>query len=242
MPAIQLVVCDMAGTTVKDDNEVQACFQKAAAETHLIAPEDRVTAMMGWPKKRVFQTLWAEQLGEDHANYFSNVEASFNVFKIILEEHYRTQPVSPTEGCLELFDWLKTHKIKIALTTGFYREVTDIILQRLGWNMGLNDQYVGSVNSIIQVSVTPSEIFQHEGRPAPFMLQKAMYRLGITDPKSVINIGDTPSDLEFGLNANCLFSFGITNGTHTREQLSQYPSHGLLDSLHALKAKIERLI
>lgn len=241
MPTIQLVVCDMAGTTVRDENEVQDCFQKAAAETHLNAPEDRVTAMMGWSKKLVFQTLWGEQLGENHPDYFSQVETSFAAFKTVLEEHYQTQPVRPTEGCLELFDWLKSQNIKIALTTGFYRDVTNIILHRLGWDLGLNDQYVGSSSSTIQASVTPSEIFQQEGRPAPFMLQKAMYRLGITDPKTVVSIGDTPSDIASGLNANCLCSFGVTNGTHTRKQLSQYPNDGLLDSLYDLKEKIEKI-
>lgn len=235
MTRIQLVVCDMAGTTVRDNNEVQECFFKAAHATGLQAEGDRLTFMMGWPKKKVFQTLWAEQLGEDHPHYLEQVEASFATFREVLEEHYKTQPVHPTEGCLELFDWLKQNQIKIALTTGFYREVTDIILNRLGWNEGLDRHYIGSEASVIQASITPSEIYNNEGRPAPFMIQKAMYRLGIRDAKAVINIGDTPSDLESGLNANCLYSFGITNGTHTAEQLAQYPNDGLLNSLHSLR-------
>lgn len=234
---IQLVVFDMAGTTVRDQNEVQECFFKAAASTGLQAEAERIKFMMGWSKKLVFQTLWQEQIGKEHPDYDSNVEQTFAKFKEVLENHYRTQPVEPTEGCPETFAWLKSQNIKIALNTGFYREVTNIILQRLGWDQGLNDNYVGS-ESTIQVSVTPSEIYNNEGRPAPFMIQKAMYRLGITDPKTVITIGDTPSDIAAGINAGCLLSLGVTNGTHTKEQLAEYPNDGLLASLHDLKGKI----
>ncbi len=242
MSTIKLIVCDMAGTTVKDEREVEQCFFEAAEHTGLSASSEKVVAMMGLPKKLVFQTLWHEQIGKEHPDYIVNVEASFAKFKDVLESHYQTQPVEPTEGCLELFAWLKSQGIKIALTTGFYREVTNIILGRLGWNQGLNSEYVGSEESIIQVSVTPSEIFNTEGRPAPYMLQKAMYKLGIVDSKTVVNIGDTPSDLEFGINGNCLYSFGVTNGTHTREQLEACPNDGLFSSLREFQEKLASLL
>ncbi|MBD2304462.1 HAD hydrolase-like protein [Chroococcidiopsis sp. FACHB-1243] len=238
MTKIQLVVFDMAGTTVKDRGEVQACFFQAAASNGLQADGDRINSMMGWSKKQVFQTLWQEQIGRDNPDYQSKVEKSFTKFKYILEEHYRTQSVEPTEGCLELFEWLKSRRIKIALNTGFYRQVADIVLHRLGWDRGLGSDYVGTEESVIQASVTPSEIYNDEGRPAPFMIQKAMYRLGVKDPKTVITIGDTPADIEAGINVGCLFSFGVTNGTHTKAQLAQYPNDGLLSSLLELKDRI----
>lgn len=231
MGAIKLVVLDMAGTTVKDEREVEECFMQATAKTGLKATPERVIAMMGISKKVVFQTLWAEQIAKEDPSYESKVETSFAEFKHILENHYRTQPVEPTEGCLELFQWLRSQGIKIALTTGFYREVTNIILQCLGWDRGLNADYIGSETSLIQTSITPSEIYNQEGRPAPYMIQKAMYQLGINDPKQVACIGDTPSDLLAGRNAGCLYTYGVTNGTHTKEQLFVYPHDGLVASL-----------
>jgi len=242
MLTIKLVICDMAGTTVKDEREVEQCFFQAAEKTGLTASSEKVVAMMGLPKKLVFQALWHDQIGKDHPDYSANVETSFVAFKDVLETHYRTQPVTPTAGCLELFAWLKSQGIKIALTTGFYREVTDIILDRLGWTQGLNSEYIGSDASIIQASITPSEIFNNDGRPAPYMIQKAMYKLGIVDAKTVVSIGDTPSDLESGFNANCLYSFGITNGTHTREQLAVYPNDGLFGSLPEFQEKLASLL
>ncbi len=242
MVMIKLVVFDMAGTTVKDEREVEKCFFTAAERTDLTASSEKVVAMMGLPKKVVFQTLWDDQIGKNHPSYATKVETSFAAFKDILENHYRTEPITPTEGCLEIFTWLKSQGIKIALTTGFYRQVTDIILDRLGWSQGLNSEYIGSEQSIIQMSVTPSEIFKEEGRPAPYMIQKAMYSLGIIDSKNVVTLGDTPSDLQAGINANCLYSFGITNGTHTKAQLTLHPNDGLFSCLSEFQTHLAGLL
>lgn len=234
MSKVSLVVFDMAGTTIKDDNEVLQCFTKAAIANGLKATEARVNQMMGLPKRQVFEVLWQEQIGRESPDYLGKVDTSYTQFKEILEDYYRSQPIEPTEGCLALFDWLKNQGIKIALNTGFYREVTDIILNRLRWD-------IGTETSLIQASVTPSEIYGNEGRPAPFMIQKAMYRLGITDPKEVIVVGDTPSDLAAAKNASCLLAVGVTNGTHSREELQQYPYDYLIDSLEELTTIISNI-
>ncbi len=239
MTKIQLVVFDMAGTTVKDNKEVEQCFLQAAAQTGLTAPSDRVVAMMGWAKRLVFETLWREQLGKDHPDYPQKVAQSYERFTEILEHHYLTEPVAAIANCAEVFAWLKLQGIKIALNTGFYRKVTNIILQRLGWDQGLNQNYIGSENAIISASITPSEIYNQEGRPAPYMIQKAMYQLGIKDPQTVIAIGDTPSDIQAGRNAHCRFCCGVTYGTHTQEQLIPYGPDRLLNSLWEIKEMIE---
>ncbi|MGF1490996.1 MAG: HAD family hydrolase [Microcoleaceae cyanobacterium] len=235
---IQLVVFDMAGTTVKDENEVEKCFIEAATATGLKAEPEKVIAMMGWTKRLVFQTLWQDQLDPDDPQLPTQIDRSYGQFKELLENHYRTQPVVPTEDCLDLFDWLKSQNIKIGLNTGFYRGVTDIILNRLGWDQGLNSDYVGTADSLIQVSVTPSEIYNNEGRPAPYMIQKAMYKLGVNNSQSVVVVGDTPSDLAAGINANCRLALAVTNGTHRREQLEQHPNHGLLETILGVKDQI----
>lgn len=234
MNIVRMVVFDMAGTTIKDQNEVLECFTQAATACGLKAEPTKVNSMMGLPKRKVFEVLWAEQIGENEPVYSEKVETSYNKFKNILEDYYRSHPIYPTSGCLETFNWLKQHGIKVALNTGFYREVTDIILTNLGWNRGLNSEYIGSDSSLIQASITPSEIYGNEGRPAPYMIQKAMYKLGVIDSQSVICIGDTPSDLAAGKNANCFLSIGITTGSHSEAELKQYPHDRLIASLTEL--------
>jgi phosphonatase-like hydrolase len=178
--------------------------------------------------------LWAEQIGADHPEYAAKVSHSYELFKEILENHYRTQPVEPTEGCLEVFDLLHEKGINIALTTGFYRQVTDIILARLGWKVASREVVDRQADTWVDFSITSDEVAQ--GRPAPDMIFRAMQHFGLTDPKQVVNIGDTPSDLASGKAAGCYFSLGLTNGTHTHAQLASHPHDALLPSLHAFKA------
>lgn len=240
MDALQLIIFDMAGTTVRDAHEVEACFAQAAAATGLRASAARILAVQGQAKRAVFEQLWREQLdaATPPAELMPHVEHSYRVFREVLEAHYRTQPVLPTEGCLELFAYLKSHGIRIALTTGFYREVTDIILHRLGWDVNLDAQRRGNRYSIIDLSISSDEVA--EGRPAPLMIQKAMQVFGITDPRQVWNVGDTPSDLASGRRAGCARSLGLVNGTHTRKQLSACPNDGLLASLVELQQLLQK--
>ena len=234
MQPIELVVFDMAGTTVTDHHEVERCFAQAAAQTGLFVTDERILAMQGLAKRYVFETLWKEQLGDLHSDIQSQVDVSYATFKGILENHYLTQGATPTEGCLETFAFLRERGIAIALTTGFYRVVTDIILDKLGWLAGLNKQRLGGADSLIQVSVASDEV--ERGRPYPFMIERAMQLLGVGNSRAVVNIGDTPSDLLSGRAAGVALNLGVTNGTHTLDQLDAYPHDYMLSSLAELPA------
>ncbi|WP_310587211.1 HAD hydrolase-like protein [Flectobacillus major] len=239
MNPIELVVFDMAGTTVQDRHEVEVCFMQAAARTGLSVTPERVLALQGYAKKQVFEMLWTELLGENHPDIQGFVDVSYIEFCSILENHYIEHDVVPTEGCLEIFDYLRSKQIKIALTTGFYRKVANIILQKLGWLQHLNEQYLNIGAGIIDLSVTSDDV--ERGRPEPLMIQYAMNKLGVQDSKRVINIGDTPSDLKSGMRAGCRLSLGVTNGTHTRQQLTIHRNDGLLPNVLALKPMIEAI-
>lgn len=237
MSPIELVVFDMAGTTVQDRHEVEMCFMDAASHTGLSVTPERVLALQGYSKIYVFELLWKEMIGEEHPDLNELVNNSYHIFCGILENHYQTNDIFPTEGCLEIFEFLKEKNIKIALTTGFYRKVANIILGKLGWLEGLNAQFIGNKNTLIQASIASDEV--SKGRPEPFMIQKAMKLLGVHDNARVINLGDTPSDLKSGIRAGCRMSLGVTNGTHTRNQLSIHRNDGLLSNLSELKQFIK---
>jgi len=234
---IQLIVCDMAGTTVRDEHEVESCFTKAAMQTQLEMTDAEILAVQGWAKRHVFEVFWERQVGSKSEEWKQKVDSSYALFREILEEHYRKSPIVPTEGCLELFAFLKEKNIPVALTTGFYRKVTNIILDKLGWLNGLNEQHVGSSATTIQASLASDEVAQ--GRPAPDMIFKAMKLLGVSDANAVINIGDTPSDIQSGKNAGCRFSFCLTNGTHTSEQLAPHEPDKAFASMHAFRQWLE---
>lgn len=235
---IQLVTLDMAGTTVTDHHEVEACFAEAARQTGLTVGDERILAMQGLHKYFVFQTLWEEILGSrTHPEWQTRVDKSYQAFTEVLENHYLTHDLTPTEGCLELFDFLHKNNIQIALTTGFYRKVCDIILQKLDWLDGLDAQRVGTPSTLIQASITSDEV--EKGRPEPYMIQKAMRLLGVHDPQAVINVGDTPSDIQSGFAANCRMSLAVTNGTHSADQLAPHNPTRLIGSLREIISIIE---
>jgi len=115
------------------------------------------------------------------------------MFKTVLEEHYADHEVVPTKGALRIFKFLNENGVKIALTTGFYRKIITIILSKLGWIHGLDKTWKGLKDSLIQLSLSSDDV--KNGRPAPDLIYLAMKRLGLSDPRRVIKIGDTPSDL-----------------------------------------------
>ena len=240
-PSVRLVMFDMAGTTVRDNDEVLLCFSEACRKEGIDAGRSRLNALMGVSKLEVFKILWQEQLGPGAAAEMVALKAqgSFQRFRDILENYYRSNAVMPTEAALDVFHWLRERDIKIALNTGFYRTVTDIILDKLGWLAGLNAEYIGGADAVINFSIASDEVPQ--GRPAPFMIQKAMYVFGIDDPQQVVKVGDTPVDLAEGRNAGCRLSLAVTNGTHSPAELEGLDHDGLLSSLRELPDLLERL-
>lgn len=240
MKKIKMVAFDMAGTTIRDEREVETCFAMACVKVGLETTVERILSLQGYAKREVFHLLWSEQLGVHENRLNEIVDESYEVFCQILEDHYLNSEIVPTEFALEIFAYLKSIDVKIALTTGFYRKVTNIILAKLGWLQGLDDQYLAtSDQSIINISVTPDEVIA--GRPNPAMLLRAMNAFGIEDPDEVINIGDTPVDIQFGKNAGVGFTFAVTNGTHSREQLTGLGADALFNNLGELKSFIQKL-
>jgi phosphonatase-like hydrolase len=232
MPFFRLVIFDMSGTTVVDRGAVKSCFHEAASEVGVELSPERLLALRGRSKREVFQTVIREQLGADHPEVPGRVEQAYATFRHHLEQHYTTEPVEPTDGCLDCFGSLHRQGIAIGLTTGFYREVTDIILSRLGWDKGLNSEHVGSVDTLIQASVCSDDV--SNGRPAPDMIHRAMALLQITDVRRTIKVGDTRADILAGKNAGCGLTLAVTNGSQSAEYLSECDNDGLLNSLGEL--------
>ncbi len=228
-----MVVFDMAGTTVQDNHEVEDCFAMAANDCGIEMSETEIKSVQGWSKRYVFESYWKKHLPENSSALLERVNYSYNRFKEILEHHYLTHPVYPTEGCLETLEWLRKNDIRIALTTGFYRKVTNIILSKLGWLDELDSNYMRIASSgLIDISVASDEV--SKGRPAPDMIVKCMKAFEIVDPKQVIAIGDTPSDIGSGKAANCLSSIALSNGTHSAQQLEIHQPDIILQSLSEL--------
>jgi phosphoglycolate phosphatase-like HAD superfamily hydrolase len=84
--------------------------------------------------------------------------------------------------------------------------------------------------------VTASDVSKN--RPAPDMIEYAIKHFAITDPTTVIKVGDSAIDIEEGKNASCGKTFGVTTGAQTREQISVAHTTSVVDDLLEILDKI----
>ncbi len=220
---IQLVVFDIAGTTVKDHGEIVLAFQSALHEHGYKIPAEKVSLLMGYKKPEAIR-LMLEEYEEDKAmitaEYVNTIHARF--IKLMIDYYETTHILEPLPHAEEMFAWLKERGIKIGLDTGFSSDITNVIIKRLGW---LKD---GRVDAVVSSNEVPA------GRPQPYMIKKIMQACGVTDVTKVIKIGDTEVDVNEGKNAGCLLSIAVTTGAFTREQLEPHEPSFIIDSLEEL--------
>ena len=72
------------------------------------------------------------------------------------------------------------------------------------------------------------------GRPAPYLIYRAMIDLGVHDVGRVAVVGDTPLDLQAASNARAGWVIGVLSGAHGIETMGPTPHSHLLPSIAAL--------
>jgi len=222
-----LVVFDMAGTTVHDDDAVNRCLCAALAGAGVKVSRDEVNEVMGTPKPIAIALLLERRKYHGASAPPAEVTSIHDDFLQRMIAFYRADPaVREVDGASEVFRQLRRAGVKVALDTGFSRDIVDAILHRLGW----------SGNDLLDATVASDEV--PRGRPHPDLLFRAMKLTGATDARRVAKVGDTPSDLQEGHSAGCGFVIGVTNGSHTRRQLESHPHTHLVENLRELPGLI----
>jgi phosphonatase-like hydrolase len=217
--AIRLVVFDVAGTIVEDRGEVVSAFTRALRDNEIEFLDEEIKEWKGAAKREVFVRLVERQWGAGAAENQPRIESAFSDFRRILEESYR-HGVKAVPGAEETFRWLRARHCAIATTTGFYRNVNQLIFLSLGWE------------GLLDASVTSDEV--PKGRPAPYMIFRAMERTGVTDVNRVVNVGDTPLDLQAGNNAGAAAVVGVLTGVHGAERLRREKHTHIIPSVAEL--------
>ena len=136
MSAVELVVFDMAGTTIEDGGQVRDAFLTATREHRLTMTGEELQAWRGASKLEVLGHFVQRQFGPDDPGNSARVEAAYASLREQLLQSDNTRGVRAMPGAEAAFAWLWGRGIKVALTTGFYRQVTDIILEGAGWRQG----------------------------------------------------------------------------------------------------------
>jgi len=211
-----LAVFDVAGTTVIDGDAVVECLM-AVLEPRIPVSKRDAVEVMGLPKPFAIRRLLMSAGLEPGAELDRAVHETHEDFRTAMIDRYRHGPLAPADGAERVFGALRRAGIRVALDTGFSRDILDAVIDRLGWSAGA-----------IDFSIASDEV--PHGRPQPDLIFRAMALSDITDPGRVAKIGDTPSDMEQGLAARCGCVVGVTYGTHTKAQL-QRPGVVTIDRL-----------
>lgn len=238
MGKIRMVMFDLAGTTVDDDTSVRDCLYKAAQEFNLQTTPEEVLLNMGTNKIHLYQFLLARQRGRnieikdfntiDDPESYEEVLPIYERYTELMIDHYRRE-CREVPGAADTFRWCHEHGIKVATDTGFHREITNAIMDSLGW---VRD---GLVDLAVDVEYVPGQI----GRPAPFMIYYAMLQLNVQSIHEVIKIGDSPADMLEGRNAGCRGVIAVLSGPRPIAALGKYWHTHVIPSVADLPALIE---
>ena len=200
---VRLVIFDWAGTTVD-----HGCFAPAtvfievfgrhgielsmaqAREPMGMDKRDHIQAIMKMP---AVAELWRAEYGRDCAE--QDIDALFADFKEAEIEVVR-QYSEPIAGMLQTMAWLRERDIKIGSTTGYFREIMDVLVPHAA-------EFGYEPDAIVCSTDVPA------GRPAPWMVYQNMMDTGVYPVEAVVKVGDTIADVLEGLNAG-VWSVGVT--------------------------------
>lgn len=216
---IEMVVFDMAGTTINEQNVVYKSLHKSINKFGINVSLDLVLSIGAGKEKHQAIKDILSHLNIQNAN---TSELIFQDFKQILNKEYLTCTVEPIEGVEAVLQNLKKEGIKIVLNTGYNSEVANTLLEKLNWK--LNEQY--------DALITADDV--ERGRPFPDMILKAMQLFGIEKASKILKAGDSAIDIEEGKNAGCGITVGVLSGAQTRAQLEAAKPDYILNSLASL--------
>lgn len=218
MHELNLVVFDMVGTTVRATDQVPAAFQQAFEHVDVTLSEEDIRSIRGRSKREAISNLLIRHLGiGDGQRLATDV---YSNFQRILIERYEKYGVEAVNGADETFEWLRTQDVKVALTTGFDRALTELILGMMNWD--------ASMDVVVCNEDVP------RGRPAPYLIFRAMEWTNCECVRRVAVVGDTTFDLQAAFNAGVRWNIGVLSGAHSKTQLTPWPHSEIISCVKEL--------
>jgi phosphonoacetaldehyde hydrolase len=232
---VKAVIFDWAGTIVDFGSRAPALAFVELFRRHQVnitVPEAR--GPMGTAKKDHIRALIqhggiADRWQEAHGRAATETDvdelyAEFIPLQLsVLGDHADVVP-----GVIETIAALRARGIKVGSTTGYNREMGELV-QRKAAEQGLT----------VDTMVTASDV--DAGRPSPWMALEAARRLGVYPLAGIVKIGDTVADIHEGLNAG-MWSVGVvTTGNELGLSLPELLAMGMAERDEAAMAASRRL-
>lgn len=212
----ELLISDFAGTAFRDDGAILDAYRHALQLHDVPFQEAELAARRGANKYTVLLEF-ARRSAATREDAEIVAGLALADFERHLVDAYTTGPVAEIEGAESVFRLLKSAGVKVALTSGLNRAVTDLLVQRLRWA------------DLFDTSVCGDEV--RSGRPAPYLIYQCMTELQVHDVRRVAVMGDTPLDLQAGGNARAGWIIGVLSGAYSLDALGVVPHTHLLPSI-----------
>jgi phosphonatase-like hydrolase len=225
MSSIRLVIFDIGGTIIEDNGEVIAAFSQALEKNGISATPAELKPLKGSSKRDVIKHFVEREHGKGNSDNEARIANAYRDFRSELENKFSNGGIKPIPGAVATFEWLKAHNIMCATTTGFYRSLTETILNSTGWQ------------NTFAANICSDDV--KDGRPAPFMIFRAMEASRVGDVRQVLNIGDTPLDLQAGNRSGVIGVIGVLSGIHKEDRLLPESPSYLIPSVAELPLLIE---
>lgn len=204
---VKLVVFDWAGTVVDFGCRAPAgAFTEAFHAAGVPVTDAEVRAPMGVHKKDHIRAMlgeapltarWHTARGTGWAE--SDVDALYHAVTPLqvaaAAEHAELIP-----GTLDAVAELRAGGVKIAGTTGYFHAAAEAC-----YMCAARAGYIPDF--VICADEVPA------GRPAPWMLLRAMEALGVYPPSAAVKVGDTPADIGEARNAGA-WAVGVVDGSN----------------------------
>jgi phosphonatase-like hydrolase len=204
----------VAGTIIEDHGEVVSSLVDALAAHGIGVGSEEVAEFKGAAKREVIRFFGWRKRNEPLSD--EAAEAVYTDFVRLVNARYE-EHLAPIEGADEVFESLRKRGMQLALTTGFGASTLELVVRRLGWL-----EWFATTVSSDKVAI---------GRPAPYLIFRAMERCRCLSVHEVLNIGDTPLDLQSAANAGVALNVGVLSGQFPRDRLLCEPQDALLASV-----------
>ena len=207
MHKIEAVIFDWAGTTVDF-----GCFAPLEVFINIFKKKDIDVSIeearkpMGMLKIDHIRTMlemdniekqWTEKYNRKPNE--TDVEELYEAFETELMSSLKKY-TDPIEHVVTTINKLKENGIKIGSTTGYTREMMEVVTEEAK-KKGYAPDYLATAEDV-----------GGYGRPYPYMIFENMKKLEIDSVKKVVKVGDTISDILEGKNAG-VFSVGVIEGS-----------------------------
>lgn len=221
MKKIECIIMDWAGTAVDYGCFAPvAAFIQAFAEKGLEINVVQTRKPMGLPKiQHIRELLSMPEINEQFAVRYQRAWTEEDVVELnrLFEKHLFASLenyTNPIPGVIPTLEKLRAEGIKIGSTTGYTRQMMDVVLPAANAK-GYHVDYCATPNLL------PS------GRPAPYMIFENLTKLAVPCLDAVIKVGDTIADIKEGVNAK-VWSVGVILGSNemalTEEETQSMPA------------------